>query len=94
MGVLFKEGRKELFIETFNKNEKMQYDEKNQKFWSRNLIIGWGVKHIFSSVSSVIFFSRRRLLVFCFFMYEKVLYLFLQARRSSFLISSFFYKTN
>jgi len=35
MGVLFKEGRKELFIETFNKNEKMQYDEKNQKVWSR-----------------------------------------------------------
>jgi len=31
MGVLFKEGRKELFIETFNKNEKMRYDEKNQK---------------------------------------------------------------
>ena len=67
MGVLFKEGRKELFIETFNKNEKMRYDEKNQKFWSRNLIIGWGVKHIFSSVSSVIFFSRRRLLVFFVF---------------------------
>ena len=67
MGVLFKEGRKELFIETFNKNEKMRYDEKNQKFWSRNLIIGWGVKHIFLLFRQLFSFHEGDYWCFLFF---------------------------